>query len=65
MGRKRKRSRTAPVVQTREGTRHPFGALEGYVPLSRGEMDLYRAIREAVPIVDAAVWKLVRLCGGV
>ena len=53
------------MVQTREGTRHPFGALEGYVPLSRGEMDLYRAIREAVPVVDAAVWKLVRLCGGV
>ena len=53
------------MVQTREGTRHPFGALEGYVPLGRGEMDLYRAIREAVPIVDAAVWKLVRLCGGV
>ena len=65
MGRKRKRSRTAPVVQTREGTRHPFGALAGYVPQSRGEMDLYRAIREAVPVVDAAVWKLVRLCGGV
>ena len=53
------------MVQTREGTRHPFGALEGYVPLGRGEMELYRAIREAVPVVDAALWKLVRLCGGV
>ena len=29
-----------------------------------GEMELYRAIREGVPLVDAAIWKLVRLCGG-
>ena len=52
------------AVQIREGGRHPFGVLDGYVPLSRGETALYRSIREAVPIVDAAIWKLVRLCGG-
>ncbi|MFQ9918461.1 MAG: serine/threonine protein phosphatase [Flavonifractor plautii] len=45
--------------------RHPFGVLDGYVPLSQGEMELYRSIREAVPIVDAALRKLVRLAGGV
>jgi hypothetical protein len=28
-------------------------------------MRLYRAIREGVPLIDAAIWKLVRLCGGV
>ena len=39
--------------------------LDGYVPLGRGEITLYRAIREAVPVVDAAICKLVRLCGGV
>ncbi|UQT48390.1 serine/threonine protein phosphatase [Flavonifractor plautii] len=39
--------------------------LDGYVPLSQGEMELYRSIREAVPIVDAALRKLVRLAGGV
>ena len=54
-----------PVVQVRQGGGHPFGALERYVPLRPGEMGLYRAIREGVPIVDAAIWKLVRLCGGV
>ena len=53
-----------PVVQVRQGGGHPFGALERYVPLRPGEMGLYRAIREGVPIVDAAIWKLVRLCGG-
>jgi len=31
----------------------------------RAELSLYRALREAVPIVDAALMKLVRLCGGI
>lgn len=53
------------AVQMRNTGRHPFGALERYVPLQEGESQLYRAIREAVPIVDAAVLKLIRLCGGV
>ena len=38
--------------------------LSGYVPLGGGEERLYRAIREAVPVVDAAVMKLIRLTGG-
>lgn len=49
------------AVQLREGGRHPFGVLDGYVPLRNGEIALYRSIREAVPIVDAALRKLVRL----
>ena len=63
--RRRKEKPPAPVVQVRQGEGHPFGALDRYVPLCPGEAALYRAIREAVPIVDAAVWKLARLCGGV
>ena len=55
----------APVVQVRQGGGHPFGVLEQYTPLHPGEVALYRTIRESVPIVDAAIWKLVRLCGGV
>ena len=55
----------AEAVQIRESGRHPFGVLDRYVPLGAGELQLYRAIREAVPILDAAIWKLVRLCGGV
>lgn len=54
-----------PQVQLRPGTRHPFGLLEGYTPLNSPTFALYRAIREAVPLVDAAIWKLVRLSGGV
>ena len=61
----KRREPPAPVVQVRRGEGHPFGALDRYMPLRTGEMALYRAIREGVPIVDAAIWKLVRLCGGV
>jgi hypothetical protein len=52
------------TVQIRSGESHPFGALRNYVPLGGGENRLYRAIREAVPIVDAAILKIIRLCGG-
>lgn len=61
----KRREPPAAVVQVRRGEGHPFGAVDRYVPLRTGEMALYRAIREGVPIVDAAIWKLVRLCGGV
>lgn len=55
----------AGLTQARQGEGHPFGVLESYAPLGQGEIPLYRAIREGVPIVDAAIVKLVRLCGGV
>ena len=53
------------AAQLRNGERHPFGMLSEYVPLRNGETQLYRAVREAVPVVDAAVYKLVRMTGGV
>lgn len=59
----RKNSRiSAPVTQN--SARHPFGILDGYVPLSAPQTKLYYALREAVPVIDAAVFKLVRLTGG-
>ena len=63
---KRKAERGAAVAaaQLRDSGRHPFVQLDGYVPLHNREIALYRAIREAVPVVDAAICKLVRLCGG-
>ena len=62
--RRRKEQASPPVVQVRQGDGHPFGMLNQYVPLRNGEVQLYRAIREGIPLVDAALWKLVRLCGG-
>ena len=61
--RKEKNNVTA-VCQLRDGEVHPFGALRGYVPLGRREERLYQELREAIPVLDAAVGKLVRLTGG-
>lgn len=53
-----------PVTQIRSGEKHPFGLIDSYVPLGSAETRLYRMIREAVPVVDAAILKIVRLTGG-
>lgn len=37
---------------------------EGLFPLHTAENTLFYAVREAIPIIDAALLKLVRLCGG-
>lgn len=50
---------TAPTA----AVSHPFSELYGYVPLRRGELSLYRSLREAVPVIDAAISKIVRLIG--
>ncbi len=52
------------VCQLRNGDMHPFGAMRGFVPLGGGEERVYREMREAIPVLDAAVGKMVRLCGG-
>jgi len=54
----------AKACQLRGGEGHPFGALKGFVPLGAGEERIYRQLREAIPVLDAAVGKLVRLSGG-
>jgi len=51
-------------IQLRRTETHPFGMLDSYVPLGGGDIRLYRSIREAVPVVDAAIIKLIRLTGG-
>lgn len=53
-----------PQIQ-RSAMPQRLAALDGYVPLKRGDSQLYRAIREAVPLVDACILKILRLCGGV
>jgi len=62
-----KRSRLKPAAvssQIRSAAQHPFGMLDNYVPLGGGDIRLYRAIREAIPVLDAAVMKIIRLTGG-
>ncbi len=59
---KETKSRSASV-QTARASRHPFGVLDRYKALSQPEFGIYDAIREAVPIVGAAIDKIIRLVG--
>lgn len=66
MGLFSKRNKKEPAaVQTLPAAfrTHPFSALSSYQPLSGCELELYESLREAVPIIDAAISKLVRLIG--
>ena len=65
MKRKRKDSPgVTALCQLRDGNIHPFGAMHSFVPLGGGEERVYQQMREAIPVLDAAVAKMVRLCGG-
>ena len=57
MFRKKQERPAALSVQAR-----PTGGFSG-LPLGAGERELYRALRQSVPIIDAAVYKLRRLIG--
>ncbi len=63
--RKKREAMAGVSTQIRSQAALPFGLLTGGEGLGGPERRLYRAIREAVPVVDAAIGKLVRLCGGV
>ena len=51
------------TVQTARGSRNPFSVLDRHNPLNRPEFQVYDAIRESVPIVSAAIDKIIRLVG--
>ncbi len=42
---------------------HPFGILEKQNSVSSPEIKLYKTLKEAVPIIDAAISKILRLTG--
>ncbi|MBR3752289.1 MAG: serine/threonine protein phosphatase [Ruminiclostridium sp.] len=63
--RERREGNPPAAVQLRQADRHPFRLVDGYIPLHQPEFSLYRSIREAIPVVDAAILKLIRLTGGV
>ncbi len=62
---KSKKKEEYSAVQTVRTTakRHPFYEINGYNPKVDVEYELYTLLREAVPIVDAAICKTVRLVG--
>ncbi|QZY56700.1 minor capsid protein [Crassaminicella profunda] len=50
------------TTQTRETNHHPFSMLDKYIP-RKYEYELYKTMREAVPILDTAIYRIVRLIG--
>ncbi len=50
-------------VETARDSRHPYSVLDGRHLLFKPQFAVYDAIREAVPIVDAALGKIIRLIG--
>lgn len=62
---RRKASPTASVcVQTRNEKTHPFYALASSLACTSADRQLFRSLRESVPVIDSAVSKIVRLTGG-
>ncbi|MBQ8028613.1 MAG: serine/threonine protein phosphatase [Clostridia bacterium] len=53
---------TVAVSQTGKNN-HPFYLVGSYFPSAAAEASLYKSLREAVPIIDAAIYKLIRLLG--
>ncbi len=53
------------AVQTAgsEGYNHPFSCIRNYSPLGCFEKNLYRSLRESIPVIDAAIYKIIRLTG--
>ncbi len=65
LGKSKKTQPAAEVcaVQT-AGVKSPFSVLESCTALSSQSLRLYSALRQSVPIIDAAIMKLIRLTGG-
>lgn len=43
--------------------RHPFSSVNSYNVKNVFDRELYKSLREAIPIIDAAIYKLIRLTG--
>lgn len=56
-------SLSASAVQTSANAKHPYYQLSSYMPLNSMSR-VYAELRQAVPIIDAAVNKIVRLAEG-
>lgn len=64
----RKRKKDSPesavvAVPQTSSSNHPFMNLSNYNPISSTDMALYKSLREAIPVIDAAIYKIVRLIG--
>lgn len=65
LGKRKKHSEVREVIAVPQtgSTSHPFSSLSSYMPSAPADTRLYMSLREAVPLIDAAISKLVRLLG--
>lgn len=65
LGKRKKKTETKEVMAVPQTSvsSHPFSSLSGYMPCAAIDTKLYMSLREAVPLIDAAISKLVRLLG--
>lgn len=65
LGKRKKHSEIKEVVAVPQtaSSNHPFSSLSSYMPSGPVDTRLYTGLREAVPVIDAAINKLVRLLG--
>ncbi len=65
LGKHKKHSQVREVVSVPQtgSNSHPFTSLSAYMPSAPVDTRLYTGLREAVPVIDAAINKLVRLLG--
>ena len=65
IGKTKKQPPQADVVSTVQTGKvaHPFSSLGGYFIGNTPDCNLYRTLRESVPLIDAAIMKTVRLLG--
>ena len=64
----RKKQRDKPRGAVAQTVPRPFGASDLLIParaavMTRAERELYASLRESVPVIDAALGKIVRLVG--
>ena len=63
--RKRKNKSRAPVVvQTRSNNNFSTNSILGYCGINEPAINLYKSMRNSIPIIDAAFGKIERLIGG-
>lgn len=65
IGKNKKQKPQSDVVSAPQTSKasHPFYNLSSYMPAGGFDHMLYSSLREAVPIIDAAIMKIVRLLG--
>lgn len=62
---RKKENVSVPVLASNGSlTSQPFSLIDSYLPSKNIQYDLYDSLREAVPVIDAAIYKIVRLTGG-